>query len=78
MITVYVGKDCPYCKKVIAYLDRQKVDYQVKNTIRDEFKEELFDKGIKSVPAIVYSGEEEKVVVGFDRKAIDEIIEEVR
>lgn len=40
-ITVYVSKGCPYCEKVIAYLEECNASFEVKNVSEDDtaFKE---------------------------------------
>ena len=73
MVKVYSINECPWCKKVKAYLDQKGVDYQEINVEEDEqgFQAMLNLSKQRNVPVIEINND---FVVGFDREQIDELL----
>jgi glutaredoxin-like YruB-family protein len=75
-IVIYATSTCPYCKKAKAFLDENKLVYEYYDVGLDaEKRKEMLDKsGQMGVPVIDING---KIIVGFDKKAINEEINNV-
>lgn len=73
-VKVYKTNDCPWCKKVITYLERKGCEIEQLNcSENEEYRKELIEKTKQtSVPVIDIEGE---IILGFDRKAIDSKLE---
>lgn len=73
MIKIYSTSWCPGCVKVKKYLSQQGIEFNEINVAdRHEDREEVFKaSGQRTVPVIDING---KIIVGFDKKAIDEAI----
>ncbi len=73
MITVYSTTHCPYCKLAKEYLDQKGASYKEVNVQEDdEAAAEMIRKsGQMGVPVLDMDG---KIIVGFDRGAIDEAL----
>lgn len=73
MIIVYSTTFCPYCKMAKEYLDQKGVSYKDVNVQEDdEAAAEMIRKsGQMGVPVLDING---KIIVGFNREAIDEAI----
>ncbi|WP_251859841.1 glutaredoxin family protein [Clostridium sp. Marseille-Q2269] len=73
MIKVYTSEGCPWCVKAKKYLTTKGIDFQELNVERDEHaREEMVRKSNqRGVPVLDING---KVVIGFDKPAIDEAI----
>ena len=54
MLDLYILDTCPYCKKVMSYLDEEKIEYN-KINIEDKSNEEALIKlgGKRQVPFLV-------------------------
>ncbi len=74
-VTVYSTKTCPWCIKVKEYLDSLNVAYQSIDVGADrEAAMEMVQKtGQRGVPVILVA---EKIIVGFDKNALDEALKE--
>lgn len=72
-IKLYKTNDCPWCEKVIKYLDHKGVDFEIKNCSENEvYRDELIKLTRQnSVPVVAFGG---KFIIGFDKKAIDNMI----
>ncbi|MGL5149196.1 MAG: glutaredoxin domain-containing protein [Clostridium sp.] len=70
MIKIYSTSWCPGCVKVKKYLSQQGIEFNEINVAdKHEDREEVFKvSGQRTVPVIDING---KVIVGFDKKAID-------
>lgn len=70
-IKLYKTTDCPWCRKVLAYL-KQKENVEIEElncSENEEYKNELLEKTKQlSVPVLDIEG---KIVYGFDKRAID-------
>ena len=57
-LTLYYFDSCPFCIKVIQFLDKHQIQLKMKNTIRDATaKSELLEIGGKTqVPCLVING----------------------
>lgn len=76
MLRLFTGADCPWCKKVKAYLDSKSVAYEEKDVALDENKELLLEiSKQRSIPVLVKE-DNKTFAIGFDRKAIDALIQE--
>jgi glutaredoxin-like YruB-family protein len=64
-VKVYSTEDCPWCKKVKAFLKENKVDFEDINVASDEkARNEMVSKsGQMGVPVTIVGSE---VIVGFD------------
>ncbi|MEW5955141.1 MAG: glutaredoxin domain-containing protein [Candidatus Micrarchaeota archaeon] len=69
-IIVYSTPTCPYCHMAKDYLKKNNFEYEDVDVAADEKRaQEMIDKsGQMGVPVIDIDG---KIIVGFDRKAID-------
>jgi glutaredoxin-like YruB-family protein len=72
-ITIYSTPWCHFCHAAKEYLDSKKIAYTDIDVSKDQVKaQEMIDKsGQMGVPVIDIDG---KIVVGFDREKIDELI----
>lgn len=73
MIKVYSTPICPWCDKAKDYLKRKEVEFQEFNVQEDEeARKEMISKTQQmGVPVLDING---TMIVGFDRKAIDEAL----
>ena len=73
MIKVYSTPICPWCDKAKDYLKRKDVEFTVFNVQEDmEAREEMVSKTKQmGVPVLDING---TIIIGFDRKAIDEAL----
>lgn len=73
MITIYSTTFCQYCKLAKAYLDEKNISYKEINVQEDdEAAADMIRKsGQMGVPVLDING---KIIVGFDRGAIDEAL----
>ncbi len=73
-VLVYSTDTCPWCTKVKDYLDKNNVEYEAFDVGSDREKAtEMVDKsGQQGVPVIDIDG---KIVVGFNQKKLDELLE---
>ena len=74
MLKVYSIEECTWCAKVKRYLQQKGVEYLEINVEEYEqaFKEMLRISGQQTVPVLEKDGQ---VVVGFDKKQIDELLQ---
>ncbi len=72
-IKVYSTPSCPYCVKVKDFLKSKNLKFQDINVAEDsEAAQEMVDKtGQYGVPVIEIEG---KIVVGFDKEKIEELL----
>lgn len=70
-IIVYSTPSCPYCHLVKDYLNEKGVEFEVKDVSVDRAaaREMVERSGQMGVPQIIIN---DKVIVGFNRDAIDE------
>lgn len=75
MLKVYSIKECTWCTKVKRYLAQQNAEYQNIDVEEDEqaFKTMVAISHQETVPVLEKNG---KVVVGFDRAKIDELLKD--
>ena len=73
MIKVYSTESCPWCVKAKQYLKSKNIEYIEVNVGEDmDGREEMIKlSGQMGVPVINIDG---KIIVGFDKMAIDEAI----
>ena len=76
MVIVYSTDSCPWCVKAKQYLKSKGVEYKEINVAEDmEGREEMVKlSGQMGVPVVNING---TIIVGFDRPAIDEALEEI-
>lgn len=69
-VTVYSTLTCPYCRMAKEYLNSRKIQFRDINVgaDKDAAMEMVKKSGQMGVPVIEING---KVIVGFDRDAID-------
>ena len=69
MVKVYSTPTCPFCKRVKAYLDEKKVEYENIDVSanRDAAQEMINVSGQMGVPVLDIEG---RIIKGFDRDAI--------
>jgi glutaredoxin-like YruB-family protein len=72
-VVVYTTSWCGWCKKTLAYLDENRVDYQNRDVETNaEWAEEMQDlTGSGGVPVIVIDGE---VIKGFNQAKIEQLL----
>ncbi len=72
-VTIYSTPSCVYCKMAKAYFDKVGVKYEEKDVAVDEgAREDMVKKsGQLGVPVIDVDG---KIVVGFDKKRLNELL----
>lgn len=71
MLKLFTGADCPWCKKVKAYLDSKGVSYEEKDVSVEENKNILLEiSKQRSIPVLV-KDDNKTFAIGFDKKAID-------
>jgi len=72
-IIVYSTQTCPYCHIAKEYLKSKGFEFQEIDVSKDKAKaEEMIKKsGQMGVPVLEING---KIIIGFDRKAIDEAL----
>lgn len=70
-VKVYKTNDCPWCKKVINYLEKKGCEIEQLNcSENEEHRKDLIDKSKQtSVPVLDIDG---TIILGFDKKLIDE------
>ena len=73
MVKIYSTPTCPWCKKVKAYLEEKSIKYENLNVAEDMKAQEEMIKisGQMGVPVIDIEG---KIVVGFEKTRIDELL----
>ena len=77
-VTIYTTPTCAYCAATKQYFKQNNVAYSEKNVAFDEkARDEMVEKsGQIGVPVIVVSkGNEEHVIVGWDKSALDDVLE---
>jgi glutaredoxin 3 len=72
-VIVYSTMNCPYCHMAKDYLASKKVPFEDVDVGTDRVRaQEMVDKsGQMGVPVLDING---KIIIGFDRKAIDEAL----
>jgi len=72
-VTIYTTPSCVYCKMAKAYFEQNNVKYEEKNVAVDEAaREDMVKKsGQLGVPVIDVGG---KIVVGFDKRRLSELL----
>lgn len=77
MIKVYSVEWCGPCNKLKKYLDLKGVQYEVVNVAdsKEDREEVLKVSGQRSVPVMTV---DDKVIVGFDRFEIDNILNSIK
>ena len=77
MVKVYSTSWCPGCVKLKKYLDMNDIEYATVNVAdtQEERLEVIKVSGQKTVPVLDFNGE---IIVGFDKKKIDELIKNVK
>lgn len=75
-VTIYSTPTCPYCKMEKAYLDEKGIHYTNIDVTSDPTKaDEMVQKsGQTAVPVTVIANGEEKIIVGFDKSALDQAL----
>ncbi|MBI2065131.1 MAG: glutaredoxin family protein [Candidatus Yanofskybacteria bacterium] len=73
-VKIYSTPTCPWCKKAKAYLDEKGVAFENFNVAEDMKAQEEMIKisGQMGVPVLDIGG---KIVVGFDKGKIDELLD---
>lgn len=57
-LTLYYKASCPYCRKVLAYMEEQDIACEMKNTLEPGVREELIAIGGKGqVPCLIIDGQ---------------------
>lgn len=69
-VKLYKTNECPWCEKVMKYLEHMGVEYEIKNCSENEvYRDELITLTRQSsVPVVAV---DDKFIIGFDKKAID-------
>lgn len=74
-VKVYTTEGCPYCRMVIAFLEKHRVGYEAVDVGRDReaAREMIRISGQRGVPVTIFDDE---VIVGFDAKRLRELFAE--
>ena len=77
MVKVYSTNSCPWCVKAKNYLKSQNIDFEDLNVQEDMVaREEMINKSHQmSVPVLDING---KIIIGFDKPAILEAINNIQ
>ncbi len=75
-IIIYTTPTCVYCKATKEYFKQNNVKYSEKDVSVDEkARDEMVEKsGQVGVPVIVVSNSQEDMIIGFNKKALDEVL----
>lgn len=73
MIIIYTSSKCPHCKKVKEYLVENDINHQERNVGDADYRRELFEYGVMSVPLLVNT-KTGNTVNGFVEAEIEETI----
>lgn len=73
MIKIYSTPTCPWCKRAKAYLTEKGIDFEsIDVSSNDVAQKEMIEKsGQMGVPVLDIDG---KIVIGFDKEKIDEML----
>jgi glutaredoxin-like YruB-family protein len=73
-VTIYTTPTCVYCKMAKAFFKEKNIEYEEKNVASDlKVRDEMIGKsGQMGVPVIDVDG---KIVIGFDREKLGELLE---
>lgn len=73
--TLYKTNECPWCMKALRYLESKGADVEIKNcSDNEEYRKELIEHSKQtSVPVTIIN---DKVIIGFDKKQLDEALKE--
>jgi alkyl hydroperoxide reductase subunit F len=71
-VKVYTTENCPYCRMVIAFLEKYGVEYETVDVGRDReaAREMITVSGQRGVPVTIFG---DAVIVGFDAKRLREL-----
>ena len=74
-VKVYTTESCPYCRMVIAFLEKQGIGYEAVDVGRDReaAREMIRISGQRGVPVTIFDDE---VIIGFDAKKLQELFAE--
>lgn len=73
-VIVYTSNGCSFCMKLKQFLNQHNVTYEERNvTVNPAFLEELTDKGIYSVPTVIWNG---KPVPGYRPNKLTELMQQ--
>lgn len=78
-VIIYTSATCGYCKMAKRYFDEKEIEYiEYDVSVDQEKAHEIVHKtGQVSVPVIIVEdGKEEKVILGFDRLAVEKALNE--
>lgn len=53
MVTVYTKPNCMQCKMTQKFLKEHDIDFEVKSTENEAYREEVIDMGYQSLPVVV-------------------------
>ena len=71
-VRVYVSDDCDECDRMVALLNKEAIDYELKNISSDkENLRELQQQHVYATPALIVKG---KKVLGFQEQRIKQIL----
>jgi len=75
-VIVYSTPMCPYCRMVKDFLHKKGVEFEDKDVSidREAAKDMIKKSGQLGVPQVEING---KIILGFDRKAIEEELENI-
>ena len=77
-VIIYSTKTCGYCRAEKAYLDAKGIEYEEIDVGADQEKaREMIEKsGQMGVPVtVIGEGEEEELIVGFDKERMNKLLE---
>lgn len=73
-VIIYTSTHCNYCKQVKSFLSDRGVSYEERNIdLNDQYGEELWNTGLRSVPVIVVG---ERSILGFNQVELNRALAE--
>jgi glutaredoxin 3 len=73
-VIIYSSTICTKCMMAKKYLENKGIAYEVRDITNPEYRKELIDKHIMTLPVIVAPHLANGTVVGFDKDKIDALI----
>ncbi|MBM7564935.1 glutaredoxin family protein [Paenibacillus sacheonensis] len=73
-VIIYTSTHCNYCKQVKSFLSDRGVTYEERNIdLNDQYGEELWNTGLRSVPVTVVG---ERSILGFNQVELNRALAE--
>ena len=71
-VTIYTSSECEYCHEAKAFFKENNIQFTEYNISKDkEARMDIMKRGYRSVPVIMLG---DKVIIGFDRAEMSELL----